>query len=29
MITRKKRFRCNSFQVASKVLGKYGGTGQI
>ena len=25
----KKRFRCNLFQVASKVLNKHGGTGQI
>ena len=27
--TRRKHFRCNFFQVASKVLGKHGGTGQI
>ena len=29
MFTCKKRFRCNLFQVASKVLNKHGGTGQI
>ena len=29
IITKKKHFRCNFFQVASKVLGKHGGTGQI